>query len=137
MEARGRIVVELPEGPVELTPDEVEVRLRARDDFAAASGSGQVVVLDTRIDDSLRREGLAREVINRLQRARKAMDLPYEARIDVSWSAEGDLAAAIEEHADRIAGETLARGLTRVEGATSDHDTEVDGAALGLVIRRA
>jgi isoleucyl-tRNA synthetase len=86
MEEAGKIVVELPDGPVDLTPEEVEVRLRAREDFAAASGAGQVVVLDTRLDDSLRREGLAREVINRIQRARKAMDLAYEARIDVAWT---------------------------------------------------
>ncbi len=134
MEQAGRIVVALPDGPVELTPEEVEVRLRAREDFAAASGQGQVVVLDTRIDDSLRREGLAREVINRIQRARKAMDLAYEARIGVSWSADGDLARAIEEHAERIAGETLAKRFGKSTEASSEHDTEIEGTRLGLAI---
>ncbi|UCH29296.1 MAG: isoleucine--tRNA ligase [Myxococcales bacterium] len=134
MEENGKIVVSLPDGSVELTPDEVEVRLSAREDFAAASGGGQVVVLDTRLDDSLRREGLAREVINRIQRARKAMDLAYEARINVSWTADGDLAQAIEEHAERIAGETLATGFRRSDAATSEYDTEVEGAQLGLAI---
>jgi len=137
MENKGKIVVELPDGPVDLTADEVEVRLSAREDFAAASGAGQVVVLDTRLDDSLQREGLAREVINRIQRARKAMDLAYEARIEVSWSADGELAAAIEEHAERIAGETLATGFARDEAASSDHDTEIEGTPLGLFIRSA
>jgi isoleucyl-tRNA synthetase len=137
MENKGKIVVELPDGPVDLTADEVEVRLSAREDFAAASGAGQVVVLDTRLDDSLRREGLAREVINRIQRARKAMDLAYEARIEVSWTADGELAAAIEEHAERIAGETLATGFARDEAASSDHDTEIEGNPLGLFIRSA
>ncbi|HSN84993.1 MAG TPA: isoleucine--tRNA ligase [Polyangiales bacterium] len=135
MEENQKIVIQLPEGPIELTPDEVEVRLDAREDFAAASGAGQVVVLDTRLDDSLRREGLAREVINRIQRARKAMDLAYEARIEVQWNATGDLADAIEEHADRIASETLATALTR--GATevsSEHDTEIEGTPLALSI---
>ena len=134
MEENAKIVVSLPDGSVELTPDEVEVRLAARADFAAASGAGQVVVLDTRLDDSLRREGLAREVINRIQRARKAMDLAYEARINVSWTADGDLAQAIEEHAERIAGETLATGFRRSDAATSEYDTEVEGAQLGLAI---
>jgi isoleucyl-tRNA synthetase len=134
MEERGKIVIELPGGPVELTPDEVEVRLSAREDFAAASGSGQVVVLDTRIDDSLRREGLAREVINRIQRARKTMSLPYEARIEVEWTAEGELARAIEAHTDRIAGETLSATFVRAPQATSEHDTEVEGVRLGLAI---
>jgi len=137
MEENGKIVVDLPGGPVDLTPDEVEVRLSAREDFAAASGGGQVVVIDTRLDESLRREGLAREVINRIQRARKAMDLAYEARIEVAWAADGELARAIEEHSERIAGETLATGFSQAAGATSEHDTEIEGTALGLAISPA
>ncbi|MGB5348987.1 MAG: isoleucine--tRNA ligase [Polyangiales bacterium] len=137
MEANDKIVVQLANGPIELTPSEVEVRLSARDDFAAASGSGQVVVLDTRVDDSLRREGMAREVINRIQRARKTMDLAYEARIEVKWNADGELAEAIEEHASRIAGETLATGFIRAAAAASDHDTEIDGNPLALSIDAA
>jgi isoleucyl-tRNA synthetase len=95
------------------------------------------VVIDTRVDDSLRREGLAREVINRIQRARKAMDLAYEARIQVSWDADGDLAEAIDEHAQRIAAETLATSFARAAGAASDHNTEIDGTPLGLSIIQA
>ncbi|MDH3624054.1 MAG: isoleucine--tRNA ligase [Myxococcales bacterium] len=138
MEANQKIRVELPDGPIELTLDEVEVRLSAREDFAAASGAGQVVVLDTRIDDDLRREGMAREVINRIQRARKAMDLPYEARIEVSWNADGEVAKAIEEHAERIAGETLATRFEAgdAEGATVE-ETEIEGTPLRLGITKA
>jgi isoleucyl-tRNA synthetase len=135
MERHGKIRLQLPDGAIELTPNEVEVRLNAREDFAAASGAGQVVVIDTRVDDSLRREGLAREVINRIQRSRKAMDLAYEARIQVIWNADGDLAQAIEEHADRIAAETLATEFVRGGAdASSVHDTEIEGASLGLSI---
>jgi isoleucyl-tRNA synthetase len=95
-------------------------------------------VLDTRVDDSLRREGLAREVINRIQRARKAMNLAYEARIEVSWNADGDLAQAIEEHAKRIAAETLATGFTQgVSIPTSEHDTEIEGDPLSLSITQS
>ncbi len=136
MEANQKIRVDLPGGPIDLTPDEVEVRLSARKDFAAASGAGLVVVIDTRIDDDLRREGMAREVINRIQRARKAMDLPYQTRIEVSWKADGEVAQAIEEHAERIAGETLA---TRFEAGDATganvEETEIDGTLLRLGIR--
>jgi isoleucyl-tRNA synthetase len=135
MERNGKILLQLPDGAIELTPNEVEVRLSAREDFAAASGAGQVVVIDTRVDESLRREGLAREVINRIQRSRKAMDLAYETRIRVTWNADGDLAQAIEEHADRIAAETLATVFVRGGAdASSAHDTEIEGASLGLSI---
>ena len=138
MESAGKITLALPAGPVDLTSDDVEVRLSAREDFAAASGGGQVVVLDTRVDESLRLEGLAREVINRIQRARKAMDLPYEARIEVRWDADGDLADAVEQHAQHIARETLATAFQR-DGAEAggDHDTEIEGAPLRLSITPA
>ena len=135
MEATQRIQVDLPDGPIELTPEEVDVRLSAREDFAAASGGGQVVVVDTRIDDDLRREGFAREVINRIQRVRKSMDLPYEARIEVSWQADGEVARAIDEHRERIAGETLA---TRLVSGAGDGDTveetEIDGVPVRLAV---
>ncbi|MEM7136881.1 MAG: isoleucine--tRNA ligase [Myxococcota bacterium] len=136
MEANQKVSVELPDGPIELTPDEVEVRLSARQDFAAASGNGQVVVIDTRIDDDLRREGLAREVINRVQRARKAMNLPYETRIHVSWKAEGEVARAMEQYADRIAGETLASTFEPGDASGDTVEkTEVEGETLELGIR--
>jgi hypothetical protein len=66
------------------------------------------------------------------------MDLVYEARIEVSWDAEGDLAAAIDEHAARIASETLATAfMQRSNAAKSEHDTEIDGMPLRLSIAPA
>ena len=133
MEAKGQITVDLDGTEVELGPDEVQVRLRAKEGFAAASAAGQVVLLDTGIDDDLRREGMAREVINRIQRVRKDRDLAYDARIEVEFAAEGEpLAAALAEHGARIANETLA---TRFDAAEFPADadvetTEVEGHAL-------
>jgi hypothetical protein len=66
------------------------------------------------------------------------MDLAYEARIEVSWNAEGELAAAIEENASRIAAETLATAFGRTSTPEqSEHDTEIEGAPLSLAITAA
>lgn len=70
----GKVVVALPSGSVELGSSEIEVRLRAKQDFAAASEAGRVVVLDTRITPELRRMGLARETVSRIQKVRKQLD---------------------------------------------------------------
>ncbi len=136
MEADGKITISLPEGPVELSPDEIEVRLSAKEGFAAASGGGQVVVLDTHVDDDLKREGLAREVINRIQRARKTMDLAYEARIHVHWQAEGELAKALHEHGAHIAQETLATEFApAMDDPTGEvHELTVEEAPLKVWI---
>jgi isoleucyl-tRNA synthetase len=133
---RGRIAIALPSGVVELGPDEVEIRLQARPGFAAASDRGRVMVLDTQIDDALRRKGMAREAISRIQAARKRMDLPFDARIELRWSAEGDLARAIEEHEAWISGEVLATSMARGTGEGARHESEVDGAPLAFWVRR-
>ncbi|MCA9583625.1 MAG: class I tRNA ligase family protein, partial [Myxococcales bacterium] len=106
LEKNGSIELALPDGNVTLDSDDIEVRLTAKDDFAAASSGGLVLILDTRLTDELRAEGLAREVINRVQRARKSMDLAHEARIAITYQAEGALADAVAAHGETIARET-------------------------------
>ncbi|MCL2000278.1 MAG: isoleucine--tRNA ligase, partial [Planctomycetes bacterium] len=91
-----------------LSREQVELRLSAKEGFAAADGKGAVVVLDTQITEELEREGIARELINRIQTFRKELDLPFEARIRVRIDAAGKPARAAIEHAGNIAAETLA-----------------------------
>ena len=123
---------------VTLEASELEVRLRAKEGFAAASGGGHVVLIDTQITDALRREGLAREVVNRIQRVRKDRDLAYDARIDVTYSTDdADLGQALAEHAEGIARETLATRFVagQVEPGDAKVECDVDGVALHLAIR--
>ena len=127
MQSAGHITVAVGDDDIELTTDDVEVRLKAKDGFAAASETGQVVLLETEITEALRLEGLAREVVNRLQRARKDLDLAYDTRIEVKWRAEGELATAISTHADHIANETLASAFKKARGDAAN-GTEVSVA---------
>ncbi len=112
---RGRyeLTLEDEEPPIVLAPEDVQVRFEPKGEFAAAAEGSRLVVLDTHVDARLRRAGLAREATHRLQQARKRLDLPYEARIEVRWQAEGGLAEAIEEHAEAIAAEVLALSFER------------------------
>ncbi|MBN1257488.1 MAG: isoleucine--tRNA ligase [Planctomycetes bacterium] len=93
---------------VELTSGELEVRLNAREGYVAAQGAKCVVVIDTTVTEELKREGLARELINRIQTMRKELDLPYEARISVRVDCAGNLRVAAEENSEIIKAETLA-----------------------------
>lgn len=132
MQASGTITIDLVGQPLTLSADEVEVRLKAKDDYAAAAAYGQVLVLDTRISDGLRLEGLAREVVSRVQKARKLMDLAYEARISIVFVASDSLAEAISVHAATIAGETLATSIVPMNNVGESavgtrHDSDVDG----------
>ncbi|MGE0787873.1 MAG: isoleucine--tRNA ligase [Sandaracinaceae bacterium] len=138
MSAEGKVTVQLSDGPIELLPDEIEIRLAAKDDFAAAAEYGRVVVLDTRVTDSLRRAGLAREAVNRIQRARKDLELEFEDRVDIGYRASGELSAALDEHKAKIMSDVLALTMTDhdIPGAAR-FDLDVDGEGFALWIRRA
>lgn len=137
LSAAGTITIALPSGPVTLGPEELQVRLQAKEGFAAASEAGRVVVLDTHVTPALRQMGLAREVTSKIQRLRKDRDLPYDARIVVTWSAEGELAEALETHGATIAAEVLATRFERDTGAASGESMMVDGDPLVLAIALA
>lgn len=127
---RGEVKLTLGGDPVTLTSEDIEVRLEAKADFAAAAERGRVVVVDTRPNEALVREGLAREAINRIQRARKELDLPFEARIALSYEADANLGRALAEHGQRVAGECLATKFAPNEAETPEgarHEAVVDG----------
>jgi isoleucyl-tRNA synthetase len=138
LDDHGEATLAMPDGdPIRLGPDEIEVRFSAKEDFAAAAERGRVVILDTHLDDALRREGMAREVVNRIQRARKAADLAFDDRIALRYRAEGELAEALREHAERIAGEVLATSFEAgdsLEGADAQ-ETDVEGEPLSFWLR--
>jgi len=136
LEKDGAFDLEVDGETVRLTRDEIEVRLKAREGYVAASEGGRVVVLDTRVTPELKREGLAREAVNRLQTARKTMDLAYEARIAVTYEAGDELAEALATHHDQIAGETLSTKLEQPNPTGEIHETEIDGEPFrfGIVV---
>ncbi|MBI2423724.1 MAG: isoleucine--tRNA ligase [Candidatus Hydrogenedentes bacterium] len=113
----GPLKIELNGETVELTSEEVEVRLSAKEGFAAAQGKHMVVVLSTEITEALHREGLVREFIRCVQEIRKDQGLAYDARIDVAVSTEDALLkSVVEEFRAVIAGEVLAEDLAVVAG---------------------
>jgi len=135
----GRVTIDLDGSEVSLSPDELDVRLTARDGFAAAEGKGVVVVLATELTPELRELGQVRELLHLIQAARKADDLPYQARITVDLETSAELAAIAARHAATIERECLAVALS--PGAPRDgatvHDGEVEGVPVRLGVRVA
>ncbi len=96
-----------------------------------------VVALDTTITAELRAEGLAREVVNRVQNARKDAGLAVEDRIALGLWAGETLRQAIEAHRAYVATETLAISLTFTAAAGDLPLTDVGGEQLGVIVRKA
>jgi isoleucyl-tRNA synthetase len=120
-----------------LTADDVEVRATRHDDFAVAQEGGWAVALDLELDDDLRREGLARELVRSLNDLRKEVGLAVADRIALRLDADGPIADAIDRHGDYVAGEVLAVELVvgTVDGADAD-ELMVDGHPVRVRLER-
>jgi len=134
------LLIEVEGETIELLPDEVLVREEPAEGLAVASEKGVTVAVDTVITPELLSEGLAREVVRRIQNLRKEADFELDDRIVTVYQAEGELAEAIEAWRDFIAAETLSVKLVAgqpgtVEGVTIEE--RIGGHKLRLAIHRA
>jgi isoleucyl-tRNA synthetase len=123
---------------VEMRRDDVEVELVAKPGFAAAGDRAGVVLLDTKIDEELRDLGLVRELVNRIQTARKEMGLEYTDRIRVALVGSDRVHRVAGAHRDAIAQEVLAVAVssTSFGDAGEVREADVDGELVRLEIRR-
>jgi isoleucyl-tRNA synthetase len=115
---------------VHLDRGDLEVRLIEKEGLATAGDRELLVALDTAITPDLRAEGWAREVVNRIQTARKDADLDYADRIRVRYRAAEELEAAIAAHRGWIAGETLAVELEPADGTATGAGAPLTSAAI-------
>jgi isoleucyl-tRNA synthetase len=137
LQAKGKITLALPDGPVDLDAEEIQVRLQAKEGWAAAQGRSVVVVLDTELTPDLIREGLARELVRVIQDRRKEMGCQFTDRIEIGIVTESpELKAAIDQFSDYIRGETLAEKIkfNALPGVESV-ETDIGGQSLVLCIK--
>ena len=121
----GQVALDLGEETIQLDQEDIEVRLQAKEGWAAAQGQNCVVVLSTELTEDLLKEGHARDLVRLIQERRKELDCQFTDRIEVSIvGAEGELAAAVDEFADYIQRETLANAISREanEGEAVAHE---------------
>jgi isoleucyl-tRNA synthetase len=109
-----------------LTADDLVVNRHPRAGTVVATDGPISVALDTTLDDDLIIEGTAREIVNRVQAARRDAGLEVVDRITLRWTSNDDLVrAAFDRYEDLIASEVLA--------STMERDDDVDAEPVGLV----
>jgi isoleucyl-tRNA synthetase len=107
--ARGETLTFRIDGQeLSIEPADLLVESAAAEGFACAESGGYLVGLDTVLDASLRREGLARELVRAVQDARKQAGLEVSDRIELLVEGDDAVADAVREHRDYIMSETLA-----------------------------
>jgi len=122
IEAGETITLTLPSGPVQLGPDDLQLRVRGQQGFAVSREGGEVVALDLALNDGLRQRGLAREVVRLVQDLRKNSGLDVSDRIHLNL--EG--LASIIGYFDYIAREVLALDIVDGPGEGEGTVLELD-----------
>ncbi len=104
-----------------ITLEDVVVSRSPREGTVVASEGAVSVALDTTIDDDLQMEGIARELINRIQMTRRQLDLDVTDRIVVRWSSDdGAIAEAFTRHCKLMMSEVLATDIAQATNLDVD-----------------
>lgn len=122
---------------VEVERDDVEISFEAKDGYAAAGDRVGVVVLDTRLDDALRDLGYLREVLNRIQTARKDLGLEFTDRVRIGISGTERTTRIVRAHLETIKSECLAVEVTPSSLDGTAREVDVEGDAVRLWVSKA
>jgi isoleucyl-tRNA synthetase len=101
---------------------------------AALPDNTAVLVLDTKVTPELAAEGLANDTLRFIQDTRKMLDMDVSDRIVLDYSADPELAGALEAHRARITADAL---IVEMRAGRGEHETEIEGRRLSIAIRKA
>ena len=139
LRAGNAVEIVIDNESIHIEPDDVLITEEAQTEMVMATGDGFVAALDTEIDQTLYAEGYARELVNRIQRVRRDVGLEVSDRIRLGIVGADVLEQAAVEHAEYIAGETLAAEILvgRAEVATLEMTAvEIDELSVAIGIER-
>jgi isoleucyl-tRNA synthetase len=122
-------------GGREIGAEDMTIERTPRAETLVETGTDFAVALDVHITDALLLEGVARDLISRVQRMRRDSGLDVTDRIALTWwSDDPEVRAAIAAHHDQIAAEVLAVSVT--EAAPGEAGFDLDGRTVGLRLTR-
>ncbi|MET4107781.1 isoleucine--tRNA ligase [Hymenobacter sp. UYP22] len=122
LEKTGQLAVEIDGEAYTLAPDDVEIRTQDLPGWLVATDGPLTVALDVTLTDELRQEGVARELVNRLQNLRKDSGLEVQDKIRVILGQQPELEAAVQSFGSYIREE--------VQALTLDFAPEISGGSV-------
>ena len=120
----------------EFNNEEILIFREALEGKDASSNSFISIALDCNLDEDLISEGLAREVVNRIQKTRKDIGLNVSDRVKIGFTGSDDIIKAVENHKVYIAKETLCDDINKTDGA-NEHSFKIDDSTLAINIAKA
>src|SRR5205823_5479037 len=129
----------------QLAPDEILVNAREKEGFASAEENGAVVIVSSELTPALLQEGLAREIVHRIQTLRKDAGFEIADRIKTYYASGGNgegagpLRDAMQRYGDYVKQETLSVELSQDAPPDGVHaeTAQIDGQQITLAVMRA
>ncbi len=127
LEKEGQINIKPGDEEITIQLDDVEISSEDIPGWQVASDGELTVALDVTITEELKQEGIARELINRIQNLRKEKDFEVTDKINIRIKHHENIAQAVEKHKDYIGSQTLAEKIELVENLKENVDeVEID-----------
>jgi isoleucyl-tRNA synthetase len=126
-------------GEWEFRPEDVTVTREVASEWLVQADGPYVVALDPELTDDLIQEGLAREVVNRVQRLRKEAGYEFTTRIELSVAGADDVVAATRAFQGFVEGETLSRRMVLgavLDDADLQREVDIEGRRTVIALRR-
>ena len=136
IELDGKIPIELDGKMINLELSDVEISSKDIEGWLVANEGAITVALDVTISEELRKEGVARELINRIQNARKDRGLEVTDKIKLTVLKFEDLEESINKNKEYIMSETLTEELVFVDQLIDGLDVEFDTIKSKILINK-
>ncbi len=124
IEMAGTYAFALPAGEVVLEPGDYDITSEDMPGWLVATEGKLTVALDITITDSLRKEGVARELINRIQNLRKEKDFEITDRVEVKIARRDDVAESLAEFSGYVCEQTLCESIQLVDSLDAADEVE-------------
>ena len=136
IENEGEITVDINGKSVTLAPEDVEITSQDIEGWLVASSGSLTVALDVTLTDELKKEGIARELVNRIQNLRKDSGFEVTDKIEVQLQRDGKVEQAVNDNLEYIKRETLTAKLDVAEQVTNGIAIAFDDVETKLAIKK-
>jgi isoleucyl-tRNA synthetase len=133
----GTLSLDIDGTPLELTGEDLAVERTPREGLAVASEGSLIVALETELNADLISEGLARELVNKLQNLRKEREFDVSDRIVIHLEGDAELLAAVQKHEEYVKNEVLCVELIYSEGLTNGVSVDVNNCKCTVCIEKS
>jgi isoleucyl-tRNA synthetase len=136
LDANGELSLVISGNSIILTSQDVEIATQDIPGWLVANANGITVALDITISEELKQEGIARELVNRIQNIRKDSGFEVTDKIKVQVQRSGELEQAIQNNKEYIMSETLTEELNFLDNVENGIEIEFDEIKTKIIITK-